>query len=428
MKKVAILTLYWPPDGGTNVLRWVKFAKHLPKNGWKPIIITPYRHSFHSPDQTLLSETSDEIDIIRFQLPDEYYQLFYNEVPVTEVPEQLKTKSLLERILQVFTKEHEVQKTEVELHIDEVISEIVKRLKEEKIHSFVSAGMVESIHLFAKKIANNLRCHWLLDVKNPFGVSFDGDAGYSTTLRFSKKLLENGKALIVPGKRVAYELNQQGLVNTEVITDGFDDVPRVPETDKKFTIVHIGTMNDNRIPGHLWQALDELCNELNGFKKDLRIELIGDVSDTVIQNIESYALKSNVNYIKRIPNIDARLRAYKAQVLLLVIERLPEATSIITHKFYEYLAACRPILGIGPLTGDAAEILHDTGAGRMFHYKELRELKNQITFWYNEYNKRELVVKSKGIRKYNCRTLSKQLASFLENPVVRNADALMEEY
>ena len=41
MKRVLIISYYWPPTGGSGVQRWVKFAKYLPAEGWQPVIYTP---------------------------------------------------------------------------------------------------------------------------------------------------------------------------------------------------------------------------------------------------------------------------------------------------------------------------------------------------------------------------------------------------
>ena len=41
MKRVLIISYYWPPTGGSGVQRWVKFAKYLPSEGWQPVIYTP---------------------------------------------------------------------------------------------------------------------------------------------------------------------------------------------------------------------------------------------------------------------------------------------------------------------------------------------------------------------------------------------------
>ena len=33
LKRLLIITYYWPPTGGSGVQRWVKFSKYLPEFG-----------------------------------------------------------------------------------------------------------------------------------------------------------------------------------------------------------------------------------------------------------------------------------------------------------------------------------------------------------------------------------------------------------
>ena len=40
VRKILIITYYWPPAGGPGVQRWLKFSKYLPEFGYDPIIIT----------------------------------------------------------------------------------------------------------------------------------------------------------------------------------------------------------------------------------------------------------------------------------------------------------------------------------------------------------------------------------------------------
>ncbi len=40
MKKVLIITYYWPPAGGPGVQRALKFVKYLPQFGWEPVVLT----------------------------------------------------------------------------------------------------------------------------------------------------------------------------------------------------------------------------------------------------------------------------------------------------------------------------------------------------------------------------------------------------
>ena len=41
MKKILIITYYWPPSGGPGVQRWLKFSKYLPDFGYDPIFYVP---------------------------------------------------------------------------------------------------------------------------------------------------------------------------------------------------------------------------------------------------------------------------------------------------------------------------------------------------------------------------------------------------
>ena len=67
MKKVLIITYYWPPSGGSGVQRWVKFAKYLPQNGWQPVIYTPENPELTVVDGTLEDDVPEEVKVRRLQ-------------------------------------------------------------------------------------------------------------------------------------------------------------------------------------------------------------------------------------------------------------------------------------------------------------------------------------------------------------------------
>ena len=41
MKRVLIITYYWPPTAGSGVQRWLKFSKYLSRFGWECVVYTP---------------------------------------------------------------------------------------------------------------------------------------------------------------------------------------------------------------------------------------------------------------------------------------------------------------------------------------------------------------------------------------------------
>ena len=62
IKKVLIITYYWPPSGGAGVQRWLKFVKYLPGFNLKPIVLTvdPAKASYPVIDESLSEKSPME--------------------------------------------------------------------------------------------------------------------------------------------------------------------------------------------------------------------------------------------------------------------------------------------------------------------------------------------------------------------------------
>ena len=65
MKRLLIITYYWPPSGGSGVQRWVKFAKYLPQEGWQPVVYTPENPELTTVDESLEAEIPPSVEVLR---------------------------------------------------------------------------------------------------------------------------------------------------------------------------------------------------------------------------------------------------------------------------------------------------------------------------------------------------------------------------
>ena len=72
MKKVLIITYYWPPSGGAGVQRWLEFAKYLPEFGWEPVIYTPENPDFGIEDNSLNKDIADDLKVIKSRIWEPY--------------------------------------------------------------------------------------------------------------------------------------------------------------------------------------------------------------------------------------------------------------------------------------------------------------------------------------------------------------------
>jgi glycosyltransferase involved in cell wall biosynthesis len=204
----------------------------------------------------------------------------------------------------------------------------------------------------------------------------------------------------------------------EVITNGFDDeviTKNIVRLDNKFSISYIGLLPKQSNPKLLFKVLQTLCLENTDFKKDLKLNFIGDISEDVKQEIEVNNLLENTSFTGYVSHREAIKHQKKAQVLLLLIPDVKKSKGILTGKLFEYLTAKRPILAIGPETGDLSEILKNTNAGVVVGFDNEAKLTSEIKKLYQQYISGTLQVNSKNIEQYHRKELTKNLSEIIKN-------------
>ena len=68
MRKVLIITYYWPPSGGAGVQRWLKFVKYFRDFGIEPIVYTAENPNYPILDESLENEIPKGIEILRLPI------------------------------------------------------------------------------------------------------------------------------------------------------------------------------------------------------------------------------------------------------------------------------------------------------------------------------------------------------------------------
>ena len=72
MKKVLIITYYWPPAGGPGVQRWLKFVTYFKEFGIDPIVYIPENPQYPILDESTLSEIPSGIEILKQPIKEPY--------------------------------------------------------------------------------------------------------------------------------------------------------------------------------------------------------------------------------------------------------------------------------------------------------------------------------------------------------------------
>jgi glycosyltransferase involved in cell wall biosynthesis len=203
----------------------------------------------------------------------------------------------------------------------------------------------------------------------------------------------------------------------DVVTNGYDpeDFRNLPQksANEKFLLCHIGSLNKDRNPEHLWKCLAQIVENDPGFGQDLRIRFIGQVDYKVFDDLIRFNLMNRTEKIEYLPHDETLRKAAESSVLLLLLNNTPNVNGIIPGKVFEYLALKRHILCIGVEAGDSARIINESKAGSVINFGDGEKCISAIKALYQRYKNNTLAVSSSGIEKYSRQEKAKEIAGIL---------------
>ena len=146
--------------------------------------------------------------------------------------------------------------------------------------------------------------------------------------------------------------------------------------------MHTGLFSAEGNPRRLWKVLAELCRDLPGFCRDLHLTFAGKTDPEILAAVREAGLGDRLTDRGYIPHHEANRLQKAADLLLLPLREEPEAAGILTGKYFEYLAAGRPIAAFGPHGSVLERSLTATRTGRIFDWEEEVPLKEYLTALY----------------------------------------------
>jgi len=425
MKRALIITYYWPPAGGPGVQRWLKFVTYFKEFGIEPVVFIPDNPHYPLQDKSIAFEIPEGIEIIRFPIKEPYgFAKIFSKKKTNQVSSGIitnKNQSVLEKLLLWIRGNFFIPDARIGW-VKPAVGFLKEYLAKNDMDIVISSGPPHSLHLIGMALKEKLGIKWVADFRDPWTTIH-----YHQSLRLNKRaqkkhlklesqVLNNADLVVVTSLNTKKEFQKTTNKPIEVITNGYDNSEKIESNlDAQFSIVHIGSLLTNRNPEILWEVLSELKEENKAFSKALLIKLVGTVSEDVLKSIEAVGLTANYKTLGYVSHQEAIQIQHDAQVLLLVEMDSPETKSIIPGKLFEYVAANRPILALGPDGSDVEGILKETNSGNYFNYTDKEKLKKQLQLYYEAYLKANLNVNSQNTEKYSRRELTKSLSCVLLN-------------
>lgn len=384
MKKVLILTYYWPPAGGAGVQRWLKFSKYLPENGWEPIIYTSKDAEYPAMDNSLQKDVKEGMTVLRTK-PWEPYG-FYKSLTGKKSEEKVsagfisegRKPGLMQRIA-VWIRGNFFIPDARKFWIKPSVKYLSEWLSKNKVDAIISTGPPHSMHLIALGLKKKFNIPWVADFRDPWTnidfydqlmLSAGSDAKHK---RLEQEVLQTADKIVTVSKSWAADFKKLCGKEIAVITNGYDEADFTKakqEIKHEFAFHHIGALNKDRNPIVFWQTLGKALKEIPELKKYLKVRLVGNTDFSVFESVRQNGLDSFVEKVDYIPHNEIISFVCSSPILLLPLNDTPNIMGIIPGKLFEYLAAKRPIFCIGNPSGDTPDIIRETASGLVFDFKD----------------------------------------------------------
>jgi glycosyltransferase involved in cell wall biosynthesis len=427
MNKVLIITYYWPPSGGAGVQRWLRFSKYLPRFEWEPVIITvdPEYAAYPVTDDSLLTGLDSSVKIYKTPATDYFsiYKKNKSKIPTAGFANSAD-KSLKGKLMRFVRGNFFIPDPRRGWN-KFAFKKACALIESEGISHVITTSPPHSTQLIGLKLRKKYPgIKWIADLRDPWTDIYYYSQFYHTSIAreidkgYEKKVLKEADCIITVGKSLKshYSNKLPGIENKiEVITNGFDEDDfegHISGETTKFTISYIGTLSDSYPIESFLDALNAQDEKYSNYI----LKFIGTVSPKQQKLILSKIHKSSIEFIPYVDHNKAITYMYSSDLLLLIIPDHPSNKSIITGKLFEYIASAKPIICLGPVDGDAGDIITSVKSGKIFGYNDLKSISDYIKgSFHNKESGVNNLTKNDLIQNFSGKSLTARLVQVIHH-------------
>jgi len=434
----------FPPLGAAGAIRPYRFAKHLPKFSWNPIVLTINERKDAPRDYSLLGSLPKEVALYRTRTIDPY--LFYKASlqkggnrringKIDKTPRGKDADSVYRNFLGsvkkgirrsilslITTPDHQI------FWFPFAVWSGASLIFRHNIDVLLTTSPPHSAHLVGLVLKKIFRKPWIADFRDPWVENFTLRNGLPSWQYTLERHLES-KVLAGADKVIANTAtNRRSLINRYPQLDilKFVSIPNGFETlaidrrtrFEKFTITHLGIFYPMVGPYFFFDALNKWLED-NGqqLRRKVQVLLIGEQNDETRKLIKRLSLGDVVRFIQRLPQKDALELTCSSDMLLVSLGFDQRNAGWIPMKLYDYLYCKKPILAFLP-RGEAANIIRETSSGYVVGSENFEETINILNKGYRKkfgshVGKTDCEFNTEQIGRFNVEELTKCLATLM---------------
>lgn len=429
MKTVLIITYYWPPAGGIEVHRVVKFCKYLMEFGYKPIILTVKNSTATATDPAFQDEVEHITPVTRAPSV-EPHTLFYaltgrkkrkSIAPANKKEAPSGFASTLGEFIRLnfFIPDARIGWAPAAIRSGHQL------VMSEKPDLIFSTAPPYTVHLIASRLSRKHGIPWVADFRDPWVENY----AYNTQYRFpwvrwinerlERRVLNQANRVVVAtaGQKILQGAKtKDGEKRFCTITNGHD-IDTVPEATPSdvFLISYYGSISAQRVPVPLFDCLRSMIQEDPSFAADFRFRFAGRITSEARTMIESRLPESNREFLSMLPHKDYLKKVIEHQVLLVFVDQVPHNDMILPAKCLEMIITGNPILAFGPLGGDTDRFLQDYTCGTLLDTPTSEQIRSIVLEAYQSWKQGALNLGSRPMPELHRKNLTQDLANVFKD-------------
>ena len=446
MRRVLIVTYYFPPSGGSGVHRPAALARHLRQFGYEPLVLTA-GHEWH--DKAMAKVESDECPDCR--------------VFRTEADGALRACRLWRRLLGARLQGVARALEYRGLWARSAFREALRILNETEVDVILTTSPPYAVALAGCALRRKTGIPWVMDLRDPWalGMAYPwlGGVGYCLDRALMGWATQRADAVVL-NTPICHEYLRRwrpSLPEHKVatITNGFrslDNAPGPVTNDGRLRIAHVGVFYGHepshdlfqrvrqrlsysrdivdRSPqsvGFLLHGLRKAIDQHPELKDGLRVTLVGSLGRKDVEMVETLDLAETVRTTGHLSWREAAGQMRKADVLYLPFWRSRTGSRIprVPSKTYEYIGSGKPILAMVD-AGDTRDIIEKAGTAVICPAWSSDALADTLWELFQKYKRNELSVRPNHeyIEQYRWDRLVARMAQVLDGAIGEGSEPL----
>ncbi len=364
MKKILLISYYFPPCGGAAVQRWLRLLPLLDTAGYKITVLTTQDGDYPVRDDSLLQKLPSGIEIIRTYTPvfGSLWKRFAGKgksIPYGSL-DNSKSTSVLEKLMYwlrlnvIFPDARVVWNYYAKSKALFLCRTIV-------FDWIITTGPPQSTHLIGLYLKQQFKTKWIADFRDPWTqIYYLKRNKQNPVIRhinsyMERKVVQTADLNLVISKAISGQLPDG---NKCVLYNGYDEQQfedKLYTRGNQFRIKFIGQLTEGQDINSVLRFISAKTKEHS--YNDVAFTFIG-TRKFIIPEVHF-----TISFFDYMPHQQAINEMVDCELLILIINDYIGNQGMLTTKLFEYIASRTPVLCIGPLDGEAASIILETNSG-----------------------------------------------------------------